>query len=72
MKTRTLTLCALVALLLTALAGHPRVAEARDNIYMGADLGGLGVFVCSLGHCVTCLISYGTGCWAACGCCGPA
>ena len=43
MKTRTLTLCALVALLLTVLAGHPRPAEARDNIFVGADLGGLFV-----------------------------
>ena len=43
MKTRTLTLCALVALLLTVLAGQPRPAEARDNIFVGADLGGLFV-----------------------------
>ena len=43
MKTRTLTLCALVALMLTVLAGHPRPAEARDNIFVGADLGGLFV-----------------------------
>ena len=25
-----------------------------------------------LGHWATCLISYGTGCWAVCGCSGPA
>ena len=43
MKTRILTLCALVALLLTAVAGQPRLAEARDNIFVGADLGGLFV-----------------------------
>lgn len=43
MKTRTLTLCALVTLLLAAMAAQPRPAEARDNIFVGADLGGLFV-----------------------------
>ena len=43
MKTRTLTLCALVTLLLAAMAALPRPAEARDNIFVGADLGGLFV-----------------------------
>lgn len=41
MKTRTLTLCALVALLLTVIAGQPRPVKAQDTVFMGADLGGL-------------------------------
>src|ERR1700739_1037491 len=33
---------------------------------------GVGGGLCCLGHWLTCLISYGTGCWALCGCSGPA
>ena len=41
MKKRTLMFACTLMLLLVALAGQPKQAQARDNFYLGADLGGL-------------------------------
>src|SRR5690625_577902 len=46
--------------------------RAARGARVGVGLRVLGAVGHRLGHWVTCLISYGTGCWAVCGCSGPA
>ncbi|MBV5318192.1 MAG: hypothetical protein JZU50_10335 [Desulfobulbaceae bacterium] len=41
MKNRTMIPWGLLLLVLITLAGQPQKAQARDNVYIGADLGGL-------------------------------
>jgi hypothetical protein len=41
MKAKTYTFACTIILLLVALAGQSNQAQARDNFYLGADLGGL-------------------------------
>ncbi len=41
MKNRTMALWSILLLVLIAMAVQPQKAEARDNIYLGVDLGGL-------------------------------
>ena len=43
MNIRTRTLWCSVAFMLFMMAGQPRETQARDNVYVGADLGGLFV-----------------------------
>ncbi len=43
MKTRTLLYAGTLMLLLLGLTWQPKQAQARDNFYLGADLGGLFV-----------------------------
>ncbi len=43
MKIRISTLCSAVALMLLMMAGQPEETQARDNVFVGADLGGLFV-----------------------------
>ena len=49
------------------LLGSPRGLGLSSASASTASVASVG-----LGHWVTCLISYGTGCWAAWGCSGPA
>ena len=50
MKNRTLVLWSILMLMLIVMAGQPQKAQARDHVYVGADLGGFGMTFNNYSH----------------------